>query len=76
MRFKELDTVVLNRDLPEHGLRRGDHGCGNPNLMEECVQEEQIVAGSESQQRGSVRDDEHQPTRRSALISAWSSSAG
>lgn len=26
MRFKELDTVVLARDLPEYGLRRGDLG--------------------------------------------------
>ncbi|HGY92613.1 MAG TPA: DUF4926 domain-containing protein [Planctomycetes bacterium] len=26
MRFKELQTVVLNRDLPEHALRRGDLG--------------------------------------------------
>ena len=26
MRFKELQTVVLDRDLPEHGLRRGDLG--------------------------------------------------
>ena len=26
MRFKELDTVVLDRDMPEHGLRRGDLG--------------------------------------------------
>ena len=26
MRYKELDTVVLNRDLPEHGLRKGDLG--------------------------------------------------
>jgi hypothetical protein len=24
--FKELDTVVLNRDLAEHGLKRGDVG--------------------------------------------------
>jgi hypothetical protein len=24
--FKVLDTVVLDRDLPEHGLRRGDLG--------------------------------------------------
>ena len=24
--FALLDTVVLNRDLPEHGLRRGDLG--------------------------------------------------
>lgn len=26
MQFKQLDTVVLDRDLPEHGLRRGDLG--------------------------------------------------
>ena len=26
MRFKELDTVVLAADLPEHGLRQGDLG--------------------------------------------------
>lgn len=26
MQFKELDTVVLDRDLPEHGLRKGDLG--------------------------------------------------
>jgi hypothetical protein len=26
MGFAELDTVVLNRDLPEHGLQAGDLG--------------------------------------------------
>jgi len=26
MRFKLLDTVVLDRDLPERGLRKGDLG--------------------------------------------------
>ena len=26
MKFKELDTIVLDRDVPEHGLRRGDLG--------------------------------------------------
>jgi hypothetical protein len=26
MKFKELDVVVLNRDLPQHGLRKGDLG--------------------------------------------------
>lgn len=26
MRFQELDTVILERDLPEHGLKRGDIG--------------------------------------------------
>lgn len=26
MKFNTLDTVVLERDLPEYGLRRGDSG--------------------------------------------------
>lgn len=26
MTFQLLDTVVLNHDVPEHGLRRGDLG--------------------------------------------------
>ena len=26
MKFQILDTVVLDRDVPEHGLRRGDLG--------------------------------------------------
>lgn len=26
MKFKVLDTVVLDRDLPDHGLRKGDLG--------------------------------------------------
>jgi len=26
MRHRVLDTVVLERDIPEHGLRRGDLG--------------------------------------------------
>jgi hypothetical protein len=26
MKFRELETVVLERDIPEHGLRKGDLG--------------------------------------------------
>ena len=26
MRYRVLDTVVLDKDLPEHGLRKGDLG--------------------------------------------------
>ena len=26
MKYKLLDTIVLDRDLPEHGLRAGDLG--------------------------------------------------
>ena len=26
MRYRALDTIVLNRDIPERGLRKGDLG--------------------------------------------------
>lgn len=26
MKYRELDVVVLEKDLPEHGLRKGDLG--------------------------------------------------
>ncbi|MFH1707780.1 MAG: DUF4926 domain-containing protein [Planctomycetota bacterium] len=38
MKFKVLDTVVLKRDVPENGLRKGDLGAVvemlGPNRME------------------------------------------
>jgi len=43
MKFAQLDTVVLRRDMPEHGLRAGDLGAvvdfyGNGGLVVEFVQ--------------------------------------
>jgi len=43
MKFAELDTVVLRRDMPEHGLRAGDLGAvvevyGQDGLEVEFVQ--------------------------------------
>ena len=34
MKYEELDNVVLNKDLPEHGLRKGDLGAvGDEDLV-------------------------------------------
>jgi hypothetical protein len=43
MKFAPLDTVVLSRDMPEHGLRAGDLGavvdvCTHDGLEVEFVQ--------------------------------------
>jgi hypothetical protein len=43
MKFAQLDTVVLRRDMPEHGLRAGDLGAvveiyGDDGLEVEFVQ--------------------------------------
>ena len=45
MTFSVLDTVVLERDLPQHGLRRGDVGAV-VEVYEPDGLEVEFVAGS------------------------------
>ncbi len=45
MHFKPLDTVVLERDLPDHGLKRGDVGAIVETYEPDGVEVE-FVAGS------------------------------
>ena len=49
MVFKELDTVVLDRDLPDHGLRRGDLGAIVQVYRPECFEVEFVAASGRSQ---------------------------
>jgi len=44
MKFAELDTVVLNHDLPEHGLRAGDLGAVVEVYHEDGVEVEFVRA--------------------------------
>jgi hypothetical protein len=47
--FKVLDTVVLDRDLPEHGLRRGDLGAVVDVHAPDGVEVEFVVASGRTQ---------------------------
>ncbi len=49
MKFKELDTVVLDRDVPEHGLRRGDHGAIVQTYDPEGLEVEFVTASGRTQ---------------------------
>jgi hypothetical protein len=60
MRFDELDVVVLDRDLPEKGLRRGDLGtvveCLEPDGLEiEFVRDSGMTEALVSLREGDVR---------------------
>lgn len=44
MTFKELDTVVIERDLSEHGLQRGDLGAVVQVYGEEGLEVEFVSA--------------------------------
>lgn len=47
--FKELDTVVLNRDVPEAHLRRGDLGAVVQVYVSEAVEVEFVTASGRTQ---------------------------
>ena len=49
MRFKVLDTVVLDRDLPEHGLRRGDLGAVVHVYEPDALEVEFVTASGRTQ---------------------------
>ena len=44
MNYSVLDTVVLNRDLPEHGLKRGDLGAIVEIYAEDGLEVEFVTA--------------------------------
>ena len=48
MTFALLDTVVLNRDLPEHGLRAGDLGAVVEVYSAEGVEVEFVRASGQT----------------------------
>lgn len=49
MTLRELDTVVLERDLPAHGLRKGDVGAVVHVHSEAAVEVEFVRASGQTQ---------------------------
>ena len=49
MRFQLLDTVVLDRDLPEHGLCRGDLGAVVEVYERDAMEVEFVTASGRTQ---------------------------
>jgi hypothetical protein len=47
--FNVLDTVVLDRDLPEHGLRRGDLGAVVDVYPPDGLEVEFVMASGKTQ---------------------------
>lgn len=49
MGYKELDTIVLRRDLPEQGLRSGDLGAVVQVYGDEAIEVEFVTASGRTQ---------------------------
>lgn len=72
MRFKELDTVVLDRDLPEHGLRRDDLGAVVQIYEPEALEVEFVTASGRTQALVTLRAGDVRAVRDEDLISVRS----
>lgn len=56
--FNLLDTVVLDRDLPEHGLRRGDLGSVVDMHDPDGLEVEFVLASGKTQALVSLRRED------------------
>lgn len=69
MKFKELDTVVLDRDLPDKGLRRGDLGAVVQVYVPDGLEIEFVTASGRTQALVTLREGDVRPVRDGDLIS-------
>lgn len=69
MRHKALDTVVLNRDLPDHGLRAGDVGAVVEVYEPDGLEVEFVTGGGETQALVTLREADVRAIAANELIS-------
>jgi hypothetical protein len=66
--FSLLDTVVLERDLPEHGLRRGDLGAVVEIYEPDGLDVEFVLASGQTQALVELTTKDVRPTRARDII--------
>lgn len=69
MEYKALDTVVLNRDLPEWGLREGDLGAVVHVYEPEGLEVEFVTASGRTEALVSLRPADVRAVDESDLVS-------
>jgi hypothetical protein len=69
MRFKTLDTVVLERDLPEHSLRKGDLGAVVHVYENGGLEVEFVTAAGRTEALVALRDSDVRAVAESDLVS-------
>lgn len=71
--FHELDTVVLTRDLPDAGLRRGDLGAVVLVYGDEAVEVEFVTASGRTQALLTLPVNDVRPVRDDDLLAVRTS---
>jgi Domain of unknown function (DUF4926) len=72
MMYKVLDTVVLDRNLPEHGLRSGDLGAVVPVYEPDGLEVEFVTASGKTQALVTLNVRDVRPVQDSDLIAVRS----
>jgi hypothetical protein len=72
MKFSVLDTVVLNHDLPEHGLRAGDLGAVVEVYDEDGVEVEFVRASGNTKALLTLKAAEIRPVAENDLLAVRS----
>lgn len=66
--FRELDTVVLARDVPEAGLRAGDLGAIVQVYASDAFEVEFVTAAGRTQALTTLRPEDLRPVRDDDLL--------
>jgi Domain of unknown function (DUF4926) len=69
MTYRVLDTVVLNRDLPDNGLRRGDLGAIVEVYEPDGVEVEFVTASGRTAALVTITADDVRPVADDNLVS-------
>ncbi|HET6201801.1 MAG TPA: DUF4926 domain-containing protein [Planctomycetota bacterium] len=69
MRFRTLDTVVLERDLPELGLRKGDLGAVVQVYEPDGLEVEFVTASGRTEALVPLKERDVRPVAETDLVS-------
>ncbi len=69
MDFKTLDTVVLDRDLPRHGLRKGDLGAVVQTYDPDGLEVEFVTASGRTEALVTLKAEDVRAVADSDLVS-------
>ena len=72
MKYKLLDTVVLDRDLPQHGLRAGDLGAIVEVYEPDGLEVEFVTASGKTQALVTLNVEDVRPVQESDLVAVRS----
>lgn len=72
MKYKLLDTLVLARDLPQHGLRAGDLGAVVEVYEPDGLEVEFVTASGKTQALITLNVNDVRPVRENDLVAVRS----